>query len=58
MQKHDKYTTELVLVELVKDEPITTSLLVAEKFNKKHDFVLRKIESLKCSNEFHSANFL
>lgn len=39
------------------DEIKTTSLLVAEKFGKLHKDVLRKIESLDCSKEFHERNF-
>lgn len=52
-----KNSTETSLVELVKDQPVTTSLLVAEKFKKRHDHVLEKIRNLKCSKEFHAANF-
>lgn len=57
MQKLTKDNTNLILVELVKDQPITTSLLVAEKFKKSHKFVLEKIRNLKCSPEFIGANF-
>ena len=35
----------------------TTSLKVAELFDKRHDHVLRKIESLECSPEFTSTHF-
>lgn len=35
----------------------TTSLKVAELFNKQHKDVLRKIESLDCSSDFTSAHF-
>lgn len=37
--------------------PITTSLQVADKFGKLHKNVLRDIENLECSPEFHRLNF-
>ena len=37
--------------------PVTTSLMVAERFGKRHDRVLRAIENLECSNEFRVSNF-
>ena len=37
--------------------PMTTSLLVAEAFGKKHCHVLRDIENLDCSDEFTESNF-
>lgn len=40
------------LVYLKNDEAFTDSLTVAEKFGKRHDFVLRDIKSLDCSDEF------
>lgn len=36
---------------------VTTSLKVAEAFGKRHDNVLRDIESLECSKEFYLLNF-
>jgi Rha family phage regulatory protein len=45
------------LVHVRGERLTTTSLLVAEKFKKLHKFVLRKIEDLPCSSEFHGANF-
>ncbi len=36
---------------------ITTSLIVAEVFGKRHDHVLRDIENLSCSQEFNALNF-
>ncbi|MBJ7582971.1 Rha family transcriptional regulator [Aeromonas veronii] len=36
---------------------MTTSLIVAEAFGKRHDNVLRKLESLECSQEFNALNF-
>lgn len=40
-----------------KGNPVTTSLLVAEKFEKNHSHVLRDIENLSCSKEFRESNF-
>jgi len=34
------------LVEIQNDEPVTTSLLIAEKFGKRHGNIIRKIEGL------------
>jgi len=39
------------------NQALTTSLLVAEKFGKRHDNVLRDIEGLSCSSSFRSLNF-
>jgi Rha family phage regulatory protein len=39
------------------DDLKTTSLKVAEAFQKRHDDVLKKIRSLECSAEFHARNF-
>lgn len=36
---------------------MTTSLKVADAFGKRHDNVLRKLESLECSSDFHHLNF-
>ncbi|EPX9362352.1 Rha family transcriptional regulator [Aeromonas veronii] len=36
---------------------MTTSIKVAEAFGKRHDNVLRKLESLECSSDFHHLNF-
>lgn len=45
------------IVSLNHGKPVTTSLKVAEAFGKRHDNVLRKLESLECSAEFHHLNF-
>jgi Rha family phage regulatory protein len=45
------------LVALVGGVPKTTSLVVAEKFGKRHDNVLAAIEGLECSPEFRLLNF-
>lgn len=38
-------------------QPWTTSLLVAQKFEKRHDTVLRAIRNLECSDDFRHRNF-
>lgn len=38
-------------------QPVTTSLEIAERFEKEHKNVLRAIESLECSEEFNRLNF-
>lgn len=47
--------------ELVLNNPqgkrVTTSLLIAEKFHKSHDKVMRDIAKLSCSHAFRLANF-
>lgn len=48
---------EINLVEAKGEIVLTTSLLVAEKFKKRHDHVLEKIRNLKCSGDFHSQHF-
>lgn len=40
-----------------KGNPVTTSLLVAQKFEKNHKDVLKAIRNLDCSDEFHKRNF-
>ena len=40
-----------------KGQDVTTSLIVAEIFGKRHDQVLRDIRELHCSKEFNVANF-
>lgn len=46
------------LVTLRKEEAVTTSLLVAEMFHKRHDSVLRDIKQLDCSDHFTAHNFV
>lgn len=45
------------LVITYKDQPSTTSVLVAQKFEKRHDDVLRSIRNVECSAEFRLRNF-
>ena len=44
-------------VSIVNGHPTTTSLKVAEVFGRKHYNVIRDIEKLDCSSNFHSLNF-
>ena len=50
-------TAATPLVELDHGEVWTTSLLVANKFGKRHADVLRAVEKLECSPEFSERNF-
>jgi Rha family phage regulatory protein len=50
-------TAATPLVELDRGEVWTTSLLVANKFGKRHADVLRAVEKLECSPEFSERNF-
>ena len=45
------------LVVMRRKEAMTTSLMVAEVFHKRHDHVLRDIQNLDCSTEFRLLNF-
>lgn len=45
------------LVEMREGQPMTTSRLIAMKFNKQHSHILRGIESLECSTDFSRSNF-
>ena len=45
------------LVSVIGGQAKTTSLIVADKFGKRHDTVLRAIENLDCSPEFNRRNF-
>lgn len=45
------------LVSINNDQPVTTSLIVAEVFEKKHQHVLEAIRNLDCSEEFGRSNF-
>jgi Rha family phage regulatory protein len=44
-------------VQISNDQIVTTSTDIAKCFGKHHKNVLRKIESLECSEEFHKLNF-
>uniref|UniRef100_A6VY92 Phage regulatory protein Rha family n=1 Tax=Marinomonas sp. (strain MWYL1) TaxID=400668 RepID=A6VY92_MARMS len=45
------------VVQITNDQITTTSTDLAKCFHKRHDNILRKIESLECSAEFHALNF-
>lgn len=45
------------LVHLSNNRLVTTSLLIAQNFGKKHAHVLRDVENLECSQEFRESNF-
>lgn len=49
--------TKIPQISIRDGHTVTTSLAVAEYFNKQHKDVLRKIEMLDCSSNFTSANF-
>jgi len=44
-------------VQISNDQIVTTSTDIAKCFGKRHDNILRKIESLDCSAEFNALNF-
>ena len=48
---------EAPVVQITNDQITTTSTDIAKHFGKHHRNVLRKIESLGCSEEFHKLNF-
>lgn len=48
--------TELVITNKTGNN-VTTSLIIAEIFGKRHDHVIRDIEQLSCSNNFRLPNF-
>jgi Rha family phage regulatory protein len=45
------------VVQIINDQITTTSTDLAKCFHKRHDNILRKIENLECSTEFHALNF-
>jgi Rha family phage regulatory protein len=45
------------LVEADKNNVITTSRIIAEKFEKRHQHVLEAIRNLECSEQFRRSNF-
>ena len=55
LDKRRKDITPIVVLDC--GEVFTTSILVAEKFGKRHADVLRAIEKLECSTEFTERNF-
>ncbi|MDE7055660.1 MAG: Rha family transcriptional regulator [Lactobacillus sp.] len=45
------------IVEIDSGQLFTTSLIVAEAFEKEHKDVLKAISNLECSKDFHQRNF-
>lgn len=54
-----KMTTQPIenIVQIDDGQMFTTSLIVAEAFEKEHKDVLKAISNLECSKEFHERNF-
>ena len=57
-----KFTPEQLVASLVSEyqkQPITTSLIIAEHFGKRHADVLRAIDSMmdECGKDYHERNF-
>jgi len=46
-----------MLVSIENEQVFTTSLQIAEAFEKQHKHILEAIENLECSDEFHEPNF-
>lgn len=55
--KNPALTEARQLIQIAGTDMRTTSLLVAEKFGKRHDHVLRAIRNLDCSESFRLLNF-
>ncbi|WP_117182201.1 Rha family transcriptional regulator [Pseudomonas amygdali] len=49
--------TSEVSIELVKGQPMTTSVDVAKHFGKRHDNVIKAIRNLECPSDFALLNF-
>lgn len=45
------------LITTTNGQPMTTSLVIAERFGKRHDTVLRAVRKLECSDDFRLRNF-
>lgn len=45
------------IVEMIEGKPMTTSIIVAKKFEREHRDVLRAIANLDCSDDFRERNF-
>jgi len=57
LEQRRNHTAVTPLVELDHGEVWTTSLLIADKFGKRHADVLRAVEKLECSDDFTQRNF-
>ncbi|RMM95592.1 MULTISPECIES: Rha family transcriptional regulator [Pseudomonas syringae group genomosp. 2] len=49
--------TSEVSIELVKGQPMTTSVDIASHFGKLHKNVIKAIKALECTDSFHKLNF-
>ena len=54
---HSMEQMQELVFKTKKGTPVTTSKLVAQIFTKRHSDVLRAIEKLECSQDFHKRNF-
>ncbi|WP_232617176.1 Rha family transcriptional regulator [Marinomonas sp. BSi20584] len=50
-------SNEAPVVQIINNQISTTSTDIAKHFGKHHKNVLREIESLECSADFHALNF-
>lgn len=44
-------------IRIKDNHAITTSLIVADLFSKRHDNIIQKLKNLECSDEFNALNF-
>ena len=57
LQRPETSAPDSALVRIACGQPTTTSIVIAEKFGKRHDRVLRAIDNLECSETFRLRNF-
>jgi Rha family phage regulatory protein len=57
MTAHSVIVADDLVFRDASDQPVTTSLVVAARFEKRHDNVLQAIERLNCSADFTGLNF-
>ncbi len=50
-------STRLPEIRIINGRVVTSSLAIADVFNKRHDNVIRNIQNLECSPEFNALNF-
>lgn len=56
-QTESQTMNDIIELTVTNGQPTTTSLAIAERFDKRHDNVLQSIERLECSKEFYLLNF-
>lgn len=44
-------------IQIINGKTVTSSLVIADYFGKRHDNVIRSIQTLECSPEFNALNF-